>query len=126
MLSAASCLEHTQRLAGYANATLEGVGQGLLDGIEAFEKTGIRAHEMVLVGGGSRSNYWAQMLADIFNRPLVRREGGELGPALGAARLAQLGIDGGSVDDSFLTPTSLGEFLPNPATALLKYQNPNA
>lgn len=169
MLSAASCLEHTQQLAGYAdvsklleaaevskfsqstpyylpylngertphnkpgakavffgidsgtvsadiaNATLEGVGQGLLDGIEAVEKTGIQANEIVLVGGGSRSNYWAQMLADIFNRPLVRREGGELGPALGAARLAQLGIDGGSVDDSFLTPTSLGEFLPNPA-----------
>ena len=170
MLSAASCLEHTQQLAGYAdvsnlldaaefskfsqstpyylpylngertphnkpgakavffgidsgtvsadiaNATLEGVGQGLLDGIEAVEKTGIRANEIVLVGGGSRSSYWAQMLADIFNRPLVRREGGELGPALGAARLAQFGIDGGSIDDFFLTPNSLIEFLPNPAT----------
>jgi xylulokinase len=90
---------------------LEGVGQGLLDGIEA---TGVRADEIVLVGGGSRNDYWAQMLADIANRPLVRREGGDFGPALGAARLARLGIDGGATAESCPVPPSLGEFLPDP------------
>jgi len=167
MLSAASCLDHTQRLTGHAdvqrllsaaerrgftdttpyylpylngertphnnpaakavffgldsgteaadlaNATLEGVGQGLLDGIDAVEATGVRTSEIVLVGGGSRSDYWAQMLANIINRPLVRREGGDFGPALGAARLARLGIDGGSIPDSCPIPVSLGEFFPD-------------
>jgi xylulokinase len=167
MLSAATCLDHTQRLTGLAdvpsllaaaerrgltettpiylpylsgertphnnpaakavffgldagteaadlaNATLEGVGQGLLDGIEAVEATGVRADEIVLVGGGSRSDYWAQMLADIVNRPLVRREGGDFGPALGAARLARLGIDGGSAFELCPVPPSLDEFWPD-------------
>jgi xylulokinase len=168
MLSAATCLDHTQRLTGMAdvpsllaaaeqrgltdrtphylpylngertphnnpvakavffgvdsgtesadlgNAVLEGVGQGLLDGIEAVEASGVRADEIVLVGGGSRSDYWAQMLADITNRPLVRREGGDFGPALGAARLARLGVVGGPTAESCPVPPSLGEFLPNP------------
>ncbi|MDP3616894.1 MAG: xylulokinase, partial [Rhodoferax sp.] len=61
-----------------------------------------------------RSDYWAQMLSDIVNRPLIRREGGDFGPALGAARLARLGVDGGSVAESCPVPRSLGEFLPAP------------
>jgi xylulokinase len=91
------------------------VGQGLLDGIEAVEATGVRADEIVLVGGGSRSDYWAQMLADIANRPLVRREGGDLGPAVGASRLARMGTDGGMAADLCPVPLSLGEFRPDPA-----------
>ena len=101
--------------ADLANATLEGVGQGLVDGIEAVEATGARAVEVTLVGGGSRSGYWAQMLADIANRPLLRREGGDLGPALGAARLARMGIDGGAPGDLCPVPAAIGEFVPDPA-----------
>ena len=98
--------------ADLANATLEGVGQGLLDGIEAVEASGVRAGEIVLVGGGSRSDYWVQMLANILNRPLQRRQGGDFGPALGAARLARLGIDGGTAAEHCPPPAWLGEFLP--------------
>ena len=95
-----------------ANATLEGVGQGLLEGIEAVESSGVKANEIVLVGGGSRSDYWAQMLADIVNRPLIRREGSDFGAALGAARLARIGVDGGSYFDLFPVPIANGDFLP--------------
>lgn len=101
--------------ADLANAALEGVGQGLVDGIHAVEASGVRASEIGLVGGGSRSDYWAQILSDIANRPLVRREGGELGPALGAARLARLGTDGASATDSCPVPPALREFRPDPA-----------
>ncbi len=76
-----------------ANATLEGVGLGLLDGIDALEATGLALGEITVIGGGSRSAYWLQMLADIFGRPLYQREGGEVGPALGAARLAHLALE---------------------------------
>ena len=95
-----------------ANATLEGVGQGLLDGIEAVESSGVKANAIVLVGGGSRSDYWAQMLADIANRPLIRREGSDFGAALGAARLARVGLDGGSYVDLCPVPQANGDFLP--------------
>jgi xylulokinase len=36
--------------------------------------------------------YWRQMLADISGQQLDFRTGGDVGPALGAARLAQLAL----------------------------------
>lgn len=85
-------LDATTDRADLANATLEGVGFGLLDGLEALEATGLNLGEISVIGGGSRSVYWLQMLADIFGRPLCQRAGGEVGPALGAARLAHLAL----------------------------------
>ncbi|WP_028534627.1 xylulokinase [Paludibacterium yongneupense] len=78
--------------ADLARSTLEGVGFGLCDGIDAVEAAGFIADDITLIGGGSRSAYWAQMLADISGRRLARRQGGDVGPALGAARLAWLGM----------------------------------
>jgi xylulokinase len=91
--------------ADLANATLEGVGLGLLDGVEAVEEAGLLADEVTVIGGGSRSTYWTQMLADILGRPLTLRAGGEVGPALGAARLARLAVEPGA---------SLAEVCPMP------------
>lgn len=79
--------------ADLANATLEGVGLGLLDGLLAVESTGLVAEEITVIGGGSRSAYWIRMLADILGKRLVLRSGGEVGPALGAARLAHLAVN---------------------------------
>ncbi len=100
--------------ADIANATLEGVGHGLTEGIAAVEATGIgRAEEITLIGGGSRSAYWAQMLADTCNRRLVLREGADVGPALGAARLARLGIDRGPVRETCTIPEVIAEYSPS-------------
>jgi xylulokinase len=76
------------------HATLEGVGFGLLDGMRALEATGVVPDAVTVLGGGSRSAYWVQMLSDVMNRPLVRRAEGHVGPALGAARLARLAVRG--------------------------------
>ena len=38
----------------------------------------------------ARREYWRQMLADISGQLLDYRTGGDVGPALGAARLAQI------------------------------------
>jgi xylulokinase len=99
--------------ADLTNATLEGVGHGLTDGIEALEATGVRSGDITLIGGGSRSTYWAQMIADISGRRLIRRAGSEVGPALGAARLARLGVDGGSAADLFPIPAAIAQYLPD-------------
>ena len=58
-----------------------------------MESTGLTSDEITVIGGGSRSAYWTQMLADILGRRLVLRSGGEVGPALGAARLAHLAVN---------------------------------
>ncbi|WP_211444199.1 xylulokinase [Collimonas humicola] len=95
--------------ADLALAALEGVGFGLCDGMDAVDSCGIGADEITLIGGGSRSAFWAQMLADISGRQLARRQGGDVGPALGAARLARIGVAAGSGDQA-----SLSEICPVP------------
>ncbi|TDN61749.1 xylulokinase [Paraburkholderia sp. BL10I2N1] len=91
--------------ADLANATLEGVGFALLDGMDALHAAGLVPDDITVIGGGSRSAWWTQMLADIAGRPLTLRSGGEVGPALGAARLAHLAIEpDASLDDVCPTP----------------------
>jgi xylulokinase len=91
--------------ADLANATLEGVGFALLDGMDVLHATGLIPDEITVIGGGSRSAYWTQMLADIAGRPLTLRAGGEVGPALGAARLAHLALEpAASLEDVCPTP----------------------
>jgi xylulokinase len=46
--------------------------------------------EIGLIGGGAKSLTWARMIAAATDRPILRYQGGETGPALGAARLARL------------------------------------
>lgn len=99
-----------------ANATLEGVGLGLLDGIEAVDAAGLHADDITVIGGGSRSAYWTQMLADIIGRPLTLRAGGEVGAALGAARLAQLAAEpGASLTDVCEMPEIMSVREPDPS-----------
>ncbi|MEZ8647238.1 xylulokinase [Vibrio cyclitrophicus] len=74
-------------------AVLEGVGFAFADGFDALHVTKMIPEEVSLIGGGARSEYWRQMLADIVGLPLVYRKGGDVGPALGAARLAILGTE---------------------------------
>jgi xylulokinase len=99
-----------------ANATLEGVGMGLLDGLLAVESTGLIADEITVIGGGSRSAYWTQMLADILGKRLVVRSGGDVGPALGAARLARLAAEPDvSLDEACPAPPVTAAFEPDAA-----------
>lgn len=71
---------------------LEGVGYALADGMDVVHACGVKPESVTLIGGGARSAYWRQMLADISGQQLDFRTGGDVGPALGAARLAQLAL----------------------------------
>jgi xylulokinase len=70
-------------------AVLEGVGFALAEGMDALHDCGVQPESIMLIGGGARSALWRQMLADISGQTLDYCHGGEVGPALGAARLAQ-------------------------------------
>ncbi|MEQ5167882.1 xylulokinase [Proteus terrae] len=86
-------LTHEHQRADLCQAVLEGVSFALRQGIEVAENGGQLADNITLIGGGARSEYWRQLLADITGKTLDYRQGGDVGPALGAARLAQLAVN---------------------------------
>ncbi|MCH8529545.1 MAG: xylulokinase [Saccharospirillum sp.] len=79
-------------------AILEGVAFSMADGEDALTAAGTALNDISLIGGGARSSRWRQLLADVLRRPLHFREGGEVGPGLGAARLAALMVEGDSAE----------------------------
>jgi xylulokinase len=84
----------TPAMLGYA--VLEGVGFGLLDAMNATLSAGATVNACALVGGGARSEYWAQLLANILNREVYTLHGSELSACIGAAKLGFLSIGQGA------------------------------
>ena len=95
-----------------AYAVAEGVGFGLLDGLNTIPATQPPLSTLSLVGGGSRSAWWAQLLADIFGLTLTAHQDAENGGAMGAARLAWLAT-GASQDTVCTTPPVVARYVPN-------------
>jgi xylulokinase len=94
-------------------AVLEGVAFGLADGLDALRAAGTEVSELSLVGGGARSAYWAQLIADVLGVDILVHAGSEAGGALGAARLAWLAV-GGRVDDVCTRPAIAARHHPDP------------
>ncbi len=106
-------LTHDSGRAHLARAVLEGVAFAFADGQQALLAGGAQIHRVSLVGGGSRSALWAQILADTLGQTLERHSGGEIGAALGAARLARLARTGESVQAVCTAPPLLDRFEPD-------------
>jgi xylulokinase len=83
---------HSAAHLGYA--VIEGVSFGLLDGLNALREGGGNATLLQLVGGGARSNLWAQLLANVLNVDIATYKVSSVGAALGAARLGQMAAEG--------------------------------
>ena len=86
-------LTHQHGQGELARAVLEGVGYALADGMDVVHSCGVTPQSITLIGGGARSAWWRQMLANISGLQLDYRTGGDVGPALGAAKLAQIAIN---------------------------------
>jgi xylulokinase len=97
-------LGHESDAAAIGQAVLEGVAFAFRDGIDALTDTGAHIDTVTVIGGGARSHYWGRILASALGRPLVYRDGGEVGPAYGAARLAQIAHSSASAKDICTTP----------------------
>jgi xylulokinase len=107
-------LAHDHGAAALGYAVLEGVSFGLLDGWQTLdEPTRAVARTLDLVGGGARSAYWGRLLSTLLDRPLTKRDGGEAGGALGAARLAWL-ADGGELETVCAKQQIVESFQPQP------------
>ena len=91
-------LDNNTRAADLGRAVLEGVAFAFADGQQVLLDAGTEIDEVSVIGGGAKSPLWGKVLASILNRPLVYRQGSEVGPALGAARLARVGVEGLSAE----------------------------
>jgi D-xylulose kinase len=72
----------------FNRAAMEGVTMGMNYGLRRLAALGVKAKEIRVTGGGSKSAFWRQMMADIFGVPvvgMVEDEGAALGGALQAA-----------------------------------------
>ncbi|MEP7062981.1 MAG: xylulokinase [Betaproteobacteria bacterium] len=98
-------------------AALEGVAFALADGLDALEASGLAIGSLDVIGGGSRSRLWGRIIATALDRPLVYRHGGDLGPAMGAARLARIAAGGTSLDEGCQRPAVSQVIEPEPVLA---------
>jgi xylulokinase len=114
-------LRNPHEAAHLAYAVIEGVSFGLRDGLDAMRRAGSRISEVQLVGGGSRSALWAQLLADVLQVRVLIGEASSVGGALGAARLAALGLgelNAARIADICRAPKALHRLEPKPSAAL--------
>ena len=74
----------TLRPENLARAAMEGVTLGMNYGLTRLNELGVRATQIRVTGGGSKSPTWRQIMADIFNAEVLTLEVSE-GAAYGAA-----------------------------------------
>jgi xylulokinase len=109
-------------------AVMEGVAFSFADGVDVLDAAGARPVRPLLVGGGARSEFWGQMIADVTGLTIELAQGAEAGAALGAARLGMLAAGAGSVDQVCSRPPVQREFKPDAeraqaeATRLKRYR----
>jgi xylulokinase len=90
-----------------ALAVLEGVALSLADCQDVLEQSGTHVAELLVAGGGTRSAFWMQLLANVLNRRITIPKGSEVGAAFGAARLARLAVTGEAIAEVCSKPMAL-------------------
>jgi xylulokinase len=91
-------LTHESDAVAIGQAVLEGVAFAFRDGMDALTDSGAHIDSITVIGGGAKSHYWGTILSSVLGRPLIYRAGGEVGPAYGVARLAQIADTGASIE----------------------------
>jgi xylulokinase len=87
-------MTETTSRADVARAVMEGVALTLADARDCLHAAGAEIERIGLIGGGAKSALWTRMIAAATGFTVIRMQGGEAGPALGAARLACMGATG--------------------------------
>jgi len=95
-------------------AVVEGVTFGLAYALDTLRRADVAPTELTLMGGGSASDAWAQLCADVFDLPVVRPAIVEAA-ASGAARQAQWAVEG---KRPRLAPVPSRRFEPRPRPGL--------
>ncbi|MCK4608371.1 MAG: xylulokinase, partial [Gammaproteobacteria bacterium] len=83
-------MTHNTGQAEFTQAVLEGVAFAIFDCQTALKEVNSDAATISITGGGAKSKYWGQIIANILNKPLHYHDESVLGPAFGAALLARM------------------------------------
>ena len=100
-------------------AVMEGVAFSFADAVDVLDAAGARPVRPLLVGGGARSDFWGQMIADVTGLTIDLAQGAEAGAALGAARLGMLAAGAGTIEAVCARPPIQRAFEPDAASAAL-------
>jgi xylulokinase len=111
--------KHTR--ADLIRSVIEGVCYSQKDGLDIIEEMGVKLHSVRLSGGGARSPFWKQLMADVLNKKIATLESQE-GSAYGAALLAVVGTGAyGSVEECCSVAIQEVEQISPDATTAKKY-----
>lgn len=110
-------LDHDSSPGKMAAAVLEGVAFAHADGLAALQAAGTQVETLSVIGGGARSTYWGRIIASVLGVRLDYLDGGEVGPALGAARLAQIAATGADPASICTRPPLRESIEPDPELA---------
>ncbi len=98
-------------------AVVEAVAFSFADAIAALSAAGPVPDALLAIGGGTRSDYLMQTIADVTGCRLGRSDGADIGPALGAARLACVASGDGDIAGVMTKPPVRQWFTPDDARA---------
>ena len=71
-------------------AVVEAIAYSFSDCNDCLKQAGTTVNTIAAIGGGTRSEFVLQTLADVLEIPVQRYKGSEIGPAQGAARLGMV------------------------------------
>ncbi len=100
-------------------SVMEGVAFSFADGVDVLREAGAAPNVPLLVGGGARSGFWGQMIADVTGLSIDLAAGAEAGAALGAARLGMLAAKAGEERAICARPAAQRRFTADPARGAL-------
>lgn len=86
-------LKHSTDQVQMTRAVLQGVAFAFKDSQLALQTAGTQLDRAAAIGGGAKSHYWLQILANTLGIPLDVPEDGDYGASLGAARLGMIAAE---------------------------------
>jgi xylulokinase len=107
-------LEDSTDRAALCRAVLEAVAFTFADAVESFGDTIADLPHLAAIGGGSKSPFLLQLIANATGQRIGRTAGSDAGPAMGAAQLAACGLGALSLSDLGQQPDVADWFEPNP------------
>lgn len=97
-----------------AQAVMEGVAFSIRQADELLTQAGSPCAVPGLIGGGAQSLLWCRILSTVLGRNLARYDDADLGPSLGAARLAMIGESGCGIAEIATPPDHEAVIAPFP------------
>lgn len=97
-------LGETTSPASLMRAVVEAVAFTFADAMKALSDAGTEPGVLLAIGGGTRSDFLMQTIADVTGCRIGRSDGADVGPALGAARLACVASGAGRPQEVMTKP----------------------